>query len=92
MSSVVPFPVVDRSAEGEPLCARYDPAWWFEEQHFERARQVCAKCTYRSRCLDLAFVNGERLGVWGGLTPDERDRLPDAVVLPMRGRRRPRAS
>ena len=50
---------------------------------------VCAGCGYRSRCLDLALVNGERTGVWGGLTPAERERLPDAVVLPLRPRRPP---
>jgi hypothetical protein len=27
---------------------------------------------------------GERLGVWGGLTPERRAALPDAVVIPFR--------
>ncbi len=86
------FPLVDRSAEAEPACAQHDPAWWFEERHFERARAICRSCTYRTRCLDLAFANREGTGVWGGLTPAERERLPDAVVVPFRAGRRKRTS
>ena len=86
-SVVVPFPTAGQRADAKPACAEHDPAWWFDERHVGRARRVCAGCGYRSRCLDLALVNGERTGVWGGLTPAERERLPDAVVLPLRPRR-----
>lgn len=36
------------------------------------ARAVCATCPIRVECLDYAVSNGERWGVWGGLTPQER--------------------
>jgi WhiB family redox-sensing transcriptional regulator len=36
------------------------------------AKAVCAGCEVREQCLAQALANGERYGVWGGLTPDER--------------------
>jgi WhiB family transcriptional regulator, redox-sensing transcriptional regulator len=41
----------------------------------QRAKQVCATCEVRAECLDQALRNGERYGVWGGLTDVERRRL-----------------
>lgn len=41
----------------------------------QRAKQVCATCDVRAECLDQAVRNGERYGVWGGLTDVERRNL-----------------
>ena len=38
----------------------------------QRAKAVCASCVVRSQCLEQAIASGERYGVWGGLTFDER--------------------
>ena len=38
----------------------------------QRAKTVCAACPVRSQCLEHAIASGERYGVWGGLTFDER--------------------
>jgi hypothetical protein len=86
---VVPFPVRGDDRQ-EPLCATRDPAWWFEPELFPRAIEVCSRCAMRSACLAEALQSGERLGVWGGLTPEQRADLPaaDVIVLrPERGRR-----
>ncbi|NND74242.1 MAG: WhiB family transcriptional regulator [Ilumatobacter sp.] len=40
-----------------------------------RAKDVCTSCPVRSDCLDEAMANGERHGIWGGLTDQERARL-----------------
>ena len=40
-----------------------------------RAKQVCAGCDVRAECLEQALSNGERYGVWGGMTDLERRRL-----------------
>jgi WhiB family redox-sensing transcriptional regulator len=40
-----------------------------------RAKAVCARCPVRAECLDMAVANGERYGVWGGLTDAERRSL-----------------
>jgi WhiB family transcriptional regulator, redox-sensing transcriptional regulator len=37
-----------------------------------RAKAVCESCPVRVECLDHAVTSGERYGVWGGLTSDER--------------------
>jgi WhiB family transcriptional regulator, redox-sensing transcriptional regulator len=37
-----------------------------------RAKLVCGSCAVRTQCLDHAIASGERYGVWGGMTFDER--------------------
>lgn len=41
----------------------------------QRAKQVCATCDVSTECLDQAVRNGERYGVWGGMTDVERRNL-----------------
>jgi WhiB family redox-sensing transcriptional regulator len=59
------------------LCRHQDPALWFpgRGQSFELAKAVCRACPAKAACLDWAMQSGERDGVWGGASPDERDRL-----------------
>ena len=38
----------------------------------QRAKAVCATCPVARHCLEQAVAAGERYGVWGGLTFDER--------------------
>ncbi len=40
-----------------------------------RAKQVCAGCPVRARCLDHAIDTDERYGIWGGLNQEERRSL-----------------
>ena len=42
------------------------------EQESEVAKSVCAECTVRQPCLEFALAEGERFGIWGGLTSQER--------------------
>lgn len=39
------------------------------------AKAVCASCQVREECLDHALAQGERYGIWGGLTDIERRHL-----------------
>ena len=41
----------------------------------QRAKAVCAGCTVREQCLEQALDQGERYGIWGGLTDGERSHL-----------------
>ena len=36
------------------------------------AKAVCAACPIRTECLDYAIENGERFGIWGGMTEHDR--------------------
>lgn len=39
------------------------------------AKEVCHRCPVRERCLEYAMANGEKFGVWGGLSEKERRAL-----------------
>ena len=62
----------DRAACREaPVQVFFPPA----EQEVDEAKAVCALCEVRQPCLEYAIAAGERFGVWGGLTPQERRSL-----------------
>lgn len=64
------------------LCAQTDPEAFFPEKggSTREAKRVCMKCPVRVDCLDYALENGERFGIWGGLSERERRPLsPHAV-------------
>jgi hypothetical protein len=83
-SVVVPFPSRDADSAASPACAKYPAEWWFDPASFASAVEICGRCSMRPACLDQALRTGERLGVWGGLTPEQRAALPDAAVIPLR--------
>lgn len=62
---------------------------------YAAAKQICAACVVREPCLELSdeFVaTGDRNGVFGGLTPNERRELrhqrdyPHGLVVTLRRR------
>lgn len=42
------------------------------------ARTVCARCICAKACLDYALANREEFGIWGGLTPEERQEITES--------------
>lgn len=56
------------------VCAQTDPEFFFPDKDDPAyaAKQICAVCTVRRECLDFALNHGQRFGVWGGLSPQER--------------------
>jgi WhiB family redox-sensing transcriptional regulator len=53
---------------------------------WDQAREICAGCDVRVECLrfQMAFeeVTGRRDGMWGGLTPKEREHLFQDSIKP----------
>jgi WhiB family redox-sensing transcriptional regulator len=39
------------------------------------AKEVCRGCVVREECLEYALQNGEKFGIWGGLSERERRRV-----------------
>jgi WhiB family transcriptional regulator, redox-sensing transcriptional regulator len=58
-------------------CHGIDPDLFFpvSEEEAGPALTFCAACGIRAECLAWALKNGERYGVWGGLTEQQRRRL-----------------
>ena len=62
-------------------CLNTDPDVFFPvavgsaaSKQVARAMRICAGCTVRQQCLDFAMRSGEKDGIWGGTTPEERVR------------------
>ncbi|MBV8980855.1 MAG: WhiB family transcriptional regulator [Acidimicrobiia bacterium] len=39
------------------------------------AKAICARCLVKDQCLAYALDNGDKFGIWGGLSERERRRL-----------------
>jgi hypothetical protein len=70
-------------------CLNRDPDWWdydggpLEAQH-KKAIATCGDCPVRLKCLRAALDAGHPSGIWGGLTPRERDELQRRLKLAVR--------
>ncbi len=58
-------------------CLGVDPDLFFPERgaSTREAKEVCRGCVVRDDCLDYALANGEKFGIWGGLSERERRRV-----------------
>ena len=58
-------------------CLGVDPDIFFPERGVStrEAKEVCRGCVVREECLEYALTNGEKFGIWGGLSERERRRI-----------------
>ena len=60
-------------------CAETDGAAFFPNEQniaaYTTAKKVCARCPVTAECLAWALETNSREGLWGGLSPLERERL-----------------
>lgn len=76
-----------------PPCMTTDPEIWFPDlskgnvANYRTAVKLCQQCPVKNDCLEYALTVGERFGVWGGVTADQRLQLSRG-----RSRRRGRPS
>ena len=68
-------------------CLGVDPDLFFPERgaSTREAKEVCRGCVVREACLEYALTNGEKFGIWGGMSERERRRLRRARALARRG-------
>jgi WhiB family transcriptional regulator, redox-sensing transcriptional regulator len=62
-------------------CLSADPDLFFPisakgpaERQVTRAKMICAGCRVRQECLEFAVTNDLTYGIWGGTTPEDRQR------------------
>lgn len=67
----------DRNWQTRANCAGVDPELFFPQRGMStrEAKAVCAGCVVRDDCLEYALANGEKFGIWGGLSERERRRV-----------------
>ncbi|MFM7306572.1 MAG: WhiB family transcriptional regulator [Actinomycetota bacterium] len=67
----------DRAWQDQANCLGVDPDLFFPERgaSTREAKEVCRGCEVRVQCLEYALANGEKFGIWGGLSERERRRL-----------------
>ena len=58
-------------------CLGVDPDLFFPERgaSTREAKEVCRGCVVREECLEYALANGEKFGIWGGMSERERRRI-----------------
>jgi WhiB family transcriptional regulator, redox-sensing transcriptional regulator len=62
-------------------CLGADPDLFFPttttglaQEQIARAKMICAACRVRQECLDFAMAHDQVYGIWGGTTPEDRQR------------------
>jgi WhiB family transcriptional regulator, redox-sensing transcriptional regulator len=67
-------------------CLNTDPDVFFPvavgtaaAKQIARALRICQGCSVRQQCLDFAMRSGEKDGIWGGTTPEDRVRARRAL-------------
>jgi len=62
-------------------CLSADPDLFFPisgagpgERQIARAKVICAGCAVQPKCLDFAMSHDQVYGIWGGTTPEDRQR------------------
>jgi WhiB family redox-sensing transcriptional regulator len=80
-------PEGSRDWKARANCMGVDPDLFFPERGMStrEAKEVCRGCVVREDCLEYALANGEKFGIWGGLSERERRRIRRARALVRRG-------
>ena len=66
-----------RAWQRQANCMGVDPDLFFPERgaSTREAKEVCRGCVVREDCLEYALANGEKFGIWGGLSERERRKI-----------------
>jgi WhiB family redox-sensing transcriptional regulator len=67
----------NRNWMSQANCMGVDPDLFFPErgESVKEAKEVCATCIVKQRCLEYALDNNEKFGIWGGSSERERRRM-----------------
>lgn len=58
-------------------CSGTDQDLFFPERgaSTRKAKAICGACTVKAECLEFAITQGERFGIWGGMSERERRKI-----------------
>lgn len=58
-------------------CRGADADLFFPERgaSTRKAKAICAACEVKGDCLEFAIVQGEKFGIWGGMSERERRKV-----------------
>jgi WhiB family redox-sensing transcriptional regulator len=67
----------ERDWQTKANCMGVDPDLFFPERgaSTREAKEVCRGCVVKDECLEYAIANGEKFGIWGGMSERERRRV-----------------
>ncbi len=67
----------DKAWQDYANCLGVDPDLFFPERgaSTREAKEVCRGCVVREDCLEYALRNGEKFGIWGGMSERERRKI-----------------
>jgi WhiB family transcriptional regulator, redox-sensing transcriptional regulator len=78
-TTTVMNPMLDEDWRTKGRCrSAPDPDAWFPEGDpglLRYAQEQCSICPVREACANWALTYGEKVGVWGGMTENERSAL-----------------
>ncbi len=82
LNALPPDPTPPDFWQDRAACFGVDPDVFFpiSEEEAGPALMFCGVCQIREECLAWALKNGERYGVWGGLTEQRRRRVARRVA------------
>ena len=74
---IIAKPDLDTGWKDLSNCLGVDPDLFFPERgaSTREAKEVCRGCEVRIDCLEYALQNGEKFGIWGGMSERERRRI-----------------
>jgi len=78
MADPISIPVTEESSwQDLANCLGIDPDLFFPERgaSTREAKEVCRGCVVQDACLEFALANGEKFGIWGGMSERERRRI-----------------
>lgn len=79
--------MLDDSWKLYAACRGKPTKWFYAEDkiNYTLGRQVCARCSVRQACLDEAQRLYDDQGLWGGLSPKQRERKRRRMIREGRG-------
>lgn len=84
---VMMFETAAKTWQRQANCMGVDPDLFFPERgaSTREAKEVCRGCVVREDCLEFALANGEKFGIWGGLSERERRKIRRRRAMERRG-------